>query len=240
MIEMKECEAIIQKVLTEDRFTMIANEAQQICNLHNIPTPKSFITMDLNEAIFRVKEIGFPVVLKIISPQILHKSDVGGVILDIRTEEEFRFRYEQLIADVIRLEPTAKITGIQIQRMMPASVEMIVGAIRDRQFGPSIMLGIGGIFTEVYDDVSFRVAPIDRIDALNLIHGLKGSKILQGARGKPPADINSIINILVNISDLMMEHNTISQLDLNPVLAYPDSACAVDCRIILEQNEGGQ
>jgi acyl-CoA synthetase (NDP forming) len=239
MIEMRECEAIIQKVLGEGRSFMLLDEAQQICNLHHIPTPRSYVTMNVDEAVLKAKDIGFPVVLKVISPQILHKSDAGGVILNIRSEEELEVEYEKLIAEVGKREPSAEVVGILVEKMMPASTEVIVGGIRDRQFGPSIMFGIGGIFTEIYDDVAFRVAPIDKIDALSLIHELKGSKILEGTRGKPPADLNSIINVLINASNLMMEHDAISQLDLNPVIAYPDSVCAVDSRIVLGQREGG-
>jgi acyl-CoA synthetase (NDP forming) len=239
MIEMKECETIIQQVLDEGRSFMLANEAQQICHLHQIPTPRSHVTQSAKEAVLEAKDIGFPVVLKIISPQILHKSDAGGVTLNIKNEEELEVKYEKLVAEVGKREPSAKIVGVLVEKMMPASTEVIVGGIRDPQFGPSVMFGIGGIFTEVYDDVAFRVAPIDRIDALNLIQELRGSKILKGTRGKPPVDIDSIISVLINVSSLMMEHDVISQLDLNPVIAYSDGVCAVDCRIVLRQTEGG-
>jgi acetyl-CoA synthetase (ADP-forming) len=239
MIEMKECEVIIQKVLGEGRSSMLLNEAQNVCDLHHIPTPRSYVTLNADEAVLKAKDVGFPVVLKVISPQILHKSDAGGVILDIRSEEELKVEYEKLIAEVGRKEPLAKVVGILVEKMMPTSTEVIVGGIRDRQFGPSIMFGIGGMFTEIYDDVAFRVAPIDEVDALNLIHELKGSKILEGTRGKPPVDLNSIINVLINASNLMMAHDAISQLDLNPVIAYSDSVCAVDSRIVLGQIEGG-
>jgi len=239
MIEMEECETIIQRVLGEGRSFMLVNEAQQICDLHHIPTPISYVTLNVDEAVLKAKDIGFPVVLKVISPQILHKSDAGGVILNIRDEEELEVEYEKLVAEVGRREPSAKVVGILIEKMMPPSTEVIVGGIRDRQFGPSIMFGIGGIFTEIYDDVAFRVAPIDKIDALNLVHELKGSKILEGTRGRPPADLDSIINVLINVSNLMMEHDAISQLDLNPVIVYSDGVCAVDSRIIIGQTEGG-
>jgi acyl-CoA synthetase (NDP forming) len=179
------------------------------------------------------------VVLKVISPQILHKSDAGGVILNIRDEEELEVEYEKLVAEVSIREPSAKVVGILVEKMMPMSTEVIVGGIRDRQFGPSIMFGIGGIFTEIYDDVAFRVAPIVRIDALNLIRELRGSKVLEGTRGRPPADLDSIIDVLINVSNLMMEHDAISQLDLNPVIVYSDGVCAVDSRIIIGQTEGG-
>jgi acyl-CoA synthetase (NDP forming) len=238
MIEMKDCEIIIQNALKKER-PLLANEAQQICNLHRIPTPRSERASSVHEAVLKANDIGFPVVLKVISPQILHKSDVGGVTLNIRNEKELEVQYEQLLAGVGKREPSAKILGVLVEKMMPPSTEMIVGGIRDRQFGPSIMFGIGGIFAEIYDDVAFRVAPIDKIDASNLIHELKGYKILEGARGKPPADLNSIISILINVSDLMIEHDAINQLDLNPVIAYSDSVCAVDSRIIIGQTDGG-
>ena len=235
---MKDCEIIIQNALKKER-PLLANEAQQICNLHRIPTPRSERASSVHEAVLKANDIGFPVVLKVISPQILHKSDVGGVILNIGDEKELEVQYEQLLAGVGKREPSAKILGVLVEKMMPPSTEMIVGGIRDRQFGPSIMFGIGGIFAEIYDDVAFRVAPIDKIDASNLIHELKGHKILEGARGKPPADLNSIISILINVSDLMIEHDAINQLDLNPVIAYSDSVCAVDSRIIIGQTDGG-
>jgi acyl-CoA synthetase (NDP forming) len=238
MIEMKDCEIIIQNALKKER-PLLANEAQQICNLHRIPTPRSERASSVHEAVLKANDIGFPVVLKVISPQILHKSDVGGVTLNIRNEKELEVQYEQLLAGVGKREPSAKILGVLVEKMMPPSTEMIVGGIRDRQFGPSIMFGIGGIFAEIYDDVAFRVAPIDKIDASNLIHELKGHKILEGARGKPPADLDSIISILINVSDLMIEHDAINQLDLNPVIAYSDSVCAVDSRIIIGQTDGG-
>jgi acyl-CoA synthetase (NDP forming) len=237
VIEMDDCETMIQNALKEKR-PLLENEAQQICALHHIPTPKSGKVSSASEAILKAKEIGFPVVLKIISPQILHKSDVGGVILNIKDEKELEAQYEKLLVEIGKREPSAKILGILVEKMMPPSTEVIVGGIRDSQFGPSIMFGIGGIFAEIYDDVAFRVAPIDKIDASNLVHEIKGYKILEGARGKPPADLNSLINVLISVSDLMMEHDAISQLDLNPVIVYSDGVCAVDVRIILARTEG--
>jgi acetate---CoA ligase (ADP-forming) subunit beta len=238
MIEMKDCEIIMQNALKEGR-SLLVNEAQQIFSLHHIPTPLFGKVSSAHEAVLKANDIGFPVVLKVISPQILHKSDVGGVILNIRDEKELEVQYEKLLLEIGKREPSAKVLGVLVEKMMPPSTEVIVGGIRDPQFGPSIMFGIGGIFAEIYDDVAFRVAPIDKVDASNLIHDLRGSKILEGARGKPQADIDSIINILINVSDLMMEHDAINQLDLNPVIVYPDSVCAVDSRIVLGKTVGG-
>ncbi|HYB92642.1 MAG TPA: acetate--CoA ligase family protein [archaeon] len=236
---MHDCETIIEKVLNERRSSLLINESQHICNLHHIPTPTFHVTATLDEAITKANKIGFPVVLKIVSPQILHKSDVGGVLLDIKSEDELKVGYEHLLSEVRRKAPSAKIKGVLVEKMMQSSIEVIVGGVRDSQFGPCIMFGMGGIFTEVYGDVAFRVAPIDRIDALDLVREMKGSKILEGIRGKPPSDIDSIINLLINASDLMMEHDKIIQFDLNPVIVYPDGVYVVDSRIIVGQTEGG-
>jgi acyl-CoA synthetase (NDP forming) len=239
VFELKECESIIQKALKEGRSSLLIHEAQQICTFHHIPTPVSYVVQSAEEAVTKGNQIGFPVVLKIISPQILHKSDVGAVVLDIDGEAALKETYPTLVAEVRKNDPEAEVLGVLIEKMMPPSTEVIVGGIRDSQFGPSIMFGMGGIFTEVYEDVAFRVAPIDKIDALSLIHELRGSKILEGIRGKPPADLDAIADVLLNVSTLMSQHSAISQLDLNPVIAYPDGVCAVDARIVLAQNSGG-
>jgi acetyl-CoA synthetase (ADP-forming) len=236
---LKECNSIIQEALKEGRNSLLIHEAGRICELHNIPTPKSYVARSAQDAVSRIDEIGFPVALKIISPQILHKSDVGGVILNINSVEELRSAYSRLIAGVTMHEPKAEIIGVFVEKMMPPSTEVIVGGIRDRQFGPSVMLGIGGIFAEVYGDVAFRIAPIDRVDALNLIHELKGSKLLEGTRGKPPADLDALVDILIKTSKLMLEHSKLNQLDLNPVIVYQKGACSVDFRMVLEQEYGG-
>jgi acyl-CoA synthetase (NDP forming) len=196
------------------------------------------MVQSVEEAVTKGNLIGFPVVLKIISPQILHKSDVGGVVLGINGEAALKEAYPKLIAEVRKNNPKAEVLGVLIEKMMPSSTEVIVGGIRDSQFGPSVMFGMGGIFTEVYEDVAFRVAPLDKIDALNLIHELRGSKILEGIRGQPAADLAAIVDVLIDVSSLMSQHSAISQLDLNPVIAYPDGVCAVDTRIVLAKNNG--
>jgi len=239
MPETNECGTIIQRAVKEGRSSLLIHEAQRVCELHGIPAPKSALVRNVEEAAHQAKEIGFPVVMKIVSPQILHKSEVGGVVSDISDDKQLKSEYEKLIARIANREHSAKILGVLVQRMMPPSTELIVGGIRDNQFGPAVMLGIGGIFAEVYNDVAFRVAPIHKIDALNLIRGLKGSKILSGFRGRPPADLDAIVDVLNRVSDLMIEHDTIEQLDLNPVIAYSDGLCAVDCRIIIRPEGGG-
>ncbi len=215
------------------------SEAWQICKFHDISVPEAHLAKTDEEAVKMGSQTGFPVTLKVVSPQVLHKTDVGGVALNIESEEALKDAYARLIVQVSRNKPEAKILGVLVAKMMPPSTEIIIGGIRDAQFGPAVMFGVGGIFAEVYEDVAFRVAPLDKIDALSLIDDVRGSKILKGIRGEPPADTDAIVEILLHVSALMMDHSEISQLDLNPVLTYPDSACAVDFRIIVEQHKGG-
>ena len=235
---MRECEVILKKALNEERSSLLLNESHAICRFHGIHLPELRMVTDIDEAARQANEIGFPVALKIVSPEILHKSDVGGVVLDVKDEVELRIKYTNLIEEVQRKALNAEITGVAIEKMVPPGIELIAGGIRDSQFGPCVMLGIGGIFAELYDDVSFRVAPIDRTDALSLIRDLRGSRILQGTRGKHAVDLDSIVNVLMNVSKLMIEHDQISEVDLNPVIAYPDSVSAVDSRIILRESRG--
>ncbi len=236
---MEQSEEILRKAAAEGRSSLLLSEARQICKLHGIPVPESTVAKSVEEAVNMGRRIGFPLALKIVSPQILHKTDVGGVALNITTEDVLKDAYQKMLNQVSKNKPDAEILGVLVQKMMPQSTEVIIGGIRDSQFGPAVMFGMGGIFAEVYEDVAFRVAPLDRIDALGLIDEIKGAKILRGFRGEPAADTDAIVNVLLNVSALMMEHSSISQLDLNPVLVYSDSACAVDSRIILEQPKGG-
>ena len=219
--------------MSQNRSSLLIDEAQRVCEFHEIPTPKYGVVSTVEEGVKKASEVGYPVVLKIISPQIIHKTDFGGVILNVANERELAIQYEKLISGVRSKEPSAAIRGVLVEKMMPPSTEVIVGGIRDKQFGPSVMFGIGGIFAEAYDDVTFRIAPIDRIDALNMIHELRGARILEGMRGRTPLDLDAVTNILACVSNMMCEHDAITQLDLNPVILYPDGACAVDSHIIL-------
>jgi len=231
------CSIIICEALKQRRFALLIDEARRVCKAHQISTPKSELVSSADEAVEKSAEIGYPVALKIVSPGIIHKTDFGGVILDVRNEKDLRIQFEELLSNIKGRQPTAAIQGVLVEKMMPASTEVIIGGIRDGQFGPSVMFGIGGIFAEVYNDVIFRVAPIDRIDAVNMIEGLKGSIILRGIRGKPPLDIDGLVDAMINVSEIMCQHNKISQLDLNPVIVYPNEVCAVDSRIILAEGE---
>ncbi|MCD6278097.1 MAG: acetate--CoA ligase family protein, partial [Desulfurococcales archaeon] len=180
----------------------------------------------------------FPAVAKVVSPDISHKSDVGGVILNIKNSEEAVKAYRQIMENVRKYVPRARVAGVLYQKMAePGYVEVIVGATRDPTFGPVIMFGIGGIFVEILKDVSFRVAPLEPKDAEEMIREIKTYKILEGYRGMPPRDIEAVKDILMRVSKLMLEVGEVQDIDLNPIMLYEKGrgAVAVDVRVILKK-----
>jgi acetyl-CoA synthetase (ADP-forming) len=201
---------------------------------YDIPVTRFRLAKNEAEAVELSTSIGFPVVLKIVSADIIHKSDVGGVVVDIKNAKEVRNAYRQILDNVRKHNPSAKITGMLIQEMAPKGTEVIVGAIKDPQFGPAIMFGLGGIFVEVLKDVTFRVAPVTEDEAAEMIQEVKAYPLLKGYRNTPPSDLKAITKILVNTSKLMMDHLEIKELDLNPIMVYEKGAKTVDARIILE------
>jgi len=200
---------------------------------YGIPVTKFGVAKTVEEAVKLAEEIGYPVVLKVVSPDVIHKFDVGGVVLNLKGPEEVRKAFNQILENVRGHMPNAKVLGVTVQEMAPPSTEVIVGAIRDPQFGPALMFGMGGIFVEVLKDVTFRIAPITEEDAKEMIAEIRAYPLLKGYRGMPPADIEAIAQILVSTSHLMMENPEISELDLNPIIVYENGAKTVDARIML-------
>lgn len=174
------------------------------------------------------KKLGYPVALKLISKEIVHKTDVGGVKLNIPDEKQLAAAYSEIAAAV----PKAKLDGILVQKMAPAGVELLVGGKQDVQFGPVLAFGLGGIFVEIFKDVSLRICPIEKSDAREMIREIKGYPILAGARNTKPVDEGALVDLLVSMSKLMME-NKVTELDLNPVMAYNKGYLAVDVRIMV-------
>jgi len=225
---------IFEDARVEGRNFLFEHEAKNLCSKYELPVTRFTVSKTEDEAIEAAKELGFPVVLKIVSPQVLHKSDAGGVLIDIKDEDGVREGYNRILDNVKAKVPEAQITGILVQEMAPSSTEVIVGSTKDPTFGPTIMFGLGGIFVEVLKDVSFRLAPITRTDAEEMIREIKSYKILEGARGMPEADQKALVDILLKTSELLMECPEISELDMNPVLVYEKGAKIVDARIILD------
>jgi len=225
---------IIENAKKQHRKILMEHESKSICLSYGIPVTNFKVAFSADEAVKFAQEIGFPVVLKILSPDIIHKSDVGGVMLNLKSVDDVEKGYSAIIESVRRNVPNANILGVTVQEMVPPSTEVIVGAIKDPQFGPVLMFGLGGVFVEVLQDVTFRVAPIKEKDAEEMVKEIKAYPLLKGFRGSPPANIDSIIRILVNTSKLVTENEEIAELDLNPIMVNEKGAKVVDARIILE------
>jgi len=225
---------IFGKVGKEGRKFLLESEAKAVCRAYGIPVTDFKVAKNEAEAVEFAQKIGYPVVLKIVSPDVIHKSDVGGVIINVKDAEDVQKAYEQIMDSVKRHKPNAKIVGVLVQEMAPQSTEVIVGATKDPQFGPTLMFGLGGIFVEIMKDVIFRIAPITEDEAREMITAVKAYPLLKGYRNTPPADIEAIVKILLNTSRLVMEHQEIKELDLNPIMVYEKGAKTVDARIILE------
>lgn len=225
---------IFEEVRRERRHFLLEPEAKAVCMAYDIPVTKFYVAKNEVEAVSFAEKLGFPVVLKIVSPGIIHKSDVGGVVVDLKTSDEVQSAYRQIIRNVEKHKADARIIGVLVEEMAPKSTEVIVGAIKDPQFGPALMFGLGGIFVELLKDVAFRIAPINKNEAREMISEVKAYPLLKGYRGLPPADIETIVKILVNTSRLVMDRQEIKELDLNPIMVYEKGAKTVDARIILE------
>jgi len=228
--------SIFDKVKKEGRAILTEYESKRILKQAGISVVETKLAKTQKEAVSLSQKMGFPVVLKIASPDVIHKSDSGGVQLSLNNVAEVRKAYDGILKKVKRQYHRAVIHGISVQKMVRPGTEVIVGTSKDPQFGPVIMFGLGGIFVELLKDVSFRVIPVERKDAQEMIKEIKGYPLLQGYRGKEPADISSLVNIILKISRFIEEYPRIKELELNPIFAYRNRAVAIDARIILEKD----
>ena len=231
---MNQTQKIINQAKKESRKALLETEAKTICTEYNIPVTKFNLAKNQKQAATQANQIGYPIVLKIVSPDIIHKTEAGGVMINLKNAAEVAAGYKKIIENAAKYKPDANIVGVVVQEMAPQSTEVIVGAVKDPQFGQTIMFGLGGIFVELLKDVNFRIAPINADDAKEMIMQLKAFPLLNGYRNTPPADIDALIAILCNTSNLIMDYPEIKELDLNPIMAYPKGAKTVDARIILE------
>ncbi|MCD1294225.1 acetyl-CoA synthetase [Methanocella sp. CWC-04] len=206
-------------------------KAKSLLGDFDIPVNDGREVLDVDDAVKAAGSIGFPVAMKVLSQKISHKSDLGLVRLDISSSEGVRDAYEHILSKAKSIDPGARVV---VETMAPDGTEVIVGAKRDPQFGPVILFGLGGIFVEVFKDVSLRVAPVNKKMAMNMIGGIKGYVILKGYRGKNGVDIDALADIIVKVSDLMMSRKDVQELDANPVIAYEKGAVAVDARVLLK------
>jgi acetyl-CoA synthetase (ADP-forming) len=230
---------IIARVRNEGRTWLTEIESKELLREAGINVIDTRMAKSKDEAIRLSQELGFPVVLKVVSPAILHKSDAGGVKVGLRTAKQVAKAYDDIWGAVGKKHPGAVIEGVSVQKMARPGVEVIIGMSKDIEFGPLVMFGLGGIWVEVLKDVSFRIAPLTRRDAREMIREVKGYPLLEGYRGKESVDVSNLEDYLLKVSDFVERNPEIKELDLNPIFAYSDSAVAVDARVILESLQNG-
>lgn len=224
---------VLKNKIDTNQTVLTEFESKELLQEIGIKIPGQDLTVSKEETISAAEKIGFPVVLKLMAEDIVHKSDTGAVKLNLKTKEEVEDAYDELMKIPAQTEKK-----ISVQKMADEPItELIIGMTTDPQFGPALMFGIGGILVELLEDVSFRIAPITEYDANEMIHDIKGFPILDGYRGKPKADLDAIVDVLMKISKLVTEHEEIHEMDLNPVFIYEKGLICVDARIILKKKE---
>jgi acyl-CoA synthetase (NDP forming) len=226
---------IFEKTRREGRTFLTEIESKELLKGVGINTTEVKLATSKGEAIAISREFGFPIVLKIASPDIVHKSDVGGVKIDLKSATQVGKAYREIMTSVNQKYSQARIDGVSVQKMARPGVEVIIGMSKDPQFGPVIMFGLGGIFVEILKDVSFRIVPLARRDAREMIKEIKGYPVLEGYRGQEPANIPTLEETLLKVSDFVEQNPEIKELDINPIFAYRDSALALDARVVLEE-----
>jgi acetyl-CoA synthetase (ADP-forming) len=230
----REAEKIVEDILAAGRNTALPDEALALVKLFGVDVPEYALVKTAEEAVEVSKEIGFPLALKIASQDVLHKSDIGGVVINLKNVEEVERNYNKVLDNLKRIVPDARIGGVLIQKQIPEATHLIVGGVYDEQFGPTVMFGLGGVFVELFKDVSFRIAPVTETEAMEMVKEIKAYPVLSGYRGSKKLDIEQVTKTIVNISELITNISIIQEVELNPLFAYEKSVIAVDARVILK------
>jgi acyl-CoA synthetase (NDP forming) len=225
---------VLDKVKAEGRTSLTAPEGKLVCDAYGIAVPKEAMAHTAAEAAKLAGEVGFPVVMKIVSPQILHKTEAGGVIVGVKSADEAHKAFDTIVANARKYKAEATIVGVQVQQMITGGGhEVIIGAVTDPSFGKLVAFGMGGILVEVLKDATFRLAPATKDDALSMMDGIAAAEILKGVRGAGGIDRDALSAMIVNVSDLVADFPEIAELDLNPVFALARGAAVADARIVL-------
>src|SRR4051794_20477748 len=225
---------VLDEVRADGRDALSAPEAKRVADAYGIPVPGEGLATSADEAVSLAEEMGYPVVAKIVSPDILHKTEAKGVLVGLKSGEEVRQGYDTIVENAKAYKSDAKITGVQIQQMLPEGTEVLVGAIKDPSFGPVVTFGLGGILVEVLRDVTFRLAPVSGETALEMVNGIRTAEILHGVRGRPGVDIQGLADITQAVPDLVTAFRETPEVALTPSLAPEDGAPAVDARFIVD------
>jgi acetyltransferase len=209
-------------------------ESRPLLEAYGIPLVDAIKATTAEEAAGASERLGFPVVMKIVSPQLLHKSDAGGIRLNLRSSEEVVAAFGEMMQTIHNARPEAQIEGVLVEKMAPKGLEVIIGMRRDPGFGPLMMFGLGGIYVELFKDVSFRVAPLSRRDARQMIEQTRAGRLLTGFRGSIPADVDAVVEVMLRISQIAMDFPEIDEIEINPLIVYEEGkgALALDSRLI--------
>jgi acyl-CoA synthetase (NDP forming) len=225
---------IIEKAKSENRNLLTEIEAKQVFKEAGLQVTDTRLATNKKDAIAMSTEMGFPVVLKIVSPDILHKTEANGVKLNLKTADDVAKAFDEIMVSAKEKFPNANIHGVAVQGMAKSGLEIIIGMTLDTQFGPVLMFGLGGIFVEVMKDVSFGITPLMKRDADEMIRSIKGYPLLNGFRGAPKIDVSNLESWLLKLSDFAQTYPEVKEFDLNPIFAYAQGAMVVDARIILK------
>ncbi|MEJ8838282.1 acetate--CoA ligase family protein [Ramlibacter sp. AN1133] len=229
--------AILDAVKKEGRDSLTAPEGKLICDAYGINVPKEAVVSSAKDAMSTAASMGFPVVMKIVSPDILHKTEAGGVVVGVKSADDAATAYDQIIANARKYKADAKIVGVQVQQMIKGGQETIIGAMTDGSFGKLVAFGMGGVLVEVLKDVTFRLAPATQEDAASMLDGIQAAEILKGVRGAKPVNREALQDTIVRVSQLVSDFPEISEMDLNPVFASDEGAIAADVRIVVNFNQ---
>ena len=229
----KVAKKLIKDALSSKRRTLLESEAKKLISAWGISTPKSVLIKKKKDIEAEAKKLTPPYVLKVVSQDILHKSEAGGVVTDIKNIKELNNVCTKMVKYISHKMPTARIEGFLLEEMSPRGVEVIIGGLRDPQFGPVVIFGTGGISVELMKDVSYRLAPLDKKEALEMIKEVKGYPLLTGFRGSKPADIDSLSTAIIKLSKILIEIEDIKEIEINPLFVYEKGVRAVDARVVL-------
>ena len=232
----KAVRTVLDKAIGAGRSALSAAECKKICSAYDIPLPRDGMAASADKAAALAERLGFPVVMKIVSEDILHKTDAGGVAIGVSNASQAKRAYTDIVKNALKYDKKARIEGVQVQKMLPSdgAREVIVGAVTDPSFGKLVAFGLGGVLVEVMKDITFRLAPASRGDANSMLDGIEGAEILKGVRGSDPVDRKALATIIQNVSKLVTDFPEIAELDLNPIFARKKGATAVDARILID------
>src|ERR1700749_1791962 len=225
---------ILDQVKADKRTSLTAPEGKIVCDAYGIPVPKEDVAKSAADAAKIASSMGFPVVMKIVSPDILHKTEAGGVVVGVKSASDVENNYDTILANAKKYKADAKIEGVQVQQMLAAGTEVIVGSITAGSFGKLVAFGLGGVLVEILKDITFRLAPATKQDALSMLDGIQAHEMLKGVRGGDPVDRDALADVIVKVSQLVSDFPEIVELDLNPVFATKKDAIAADVRIVVD------